>query len=385
LFQALGAIVPRLGRSHSFDPPPRQDEPVSVNDERLTRSDGLLRLIELHLDSPVHPSGQGRRRLVTITDFYVHGTLGKIRRWDKKVHIIRRYIAFEKLFLGPDPEGVRLRFETRDVEFALGVNSDSLSLPDGIVDQTSVFAELSSRPVEDRPRLKEGVRFTELLPENFGVTSLIHETDVLALFLVPDRKFEVLGLLTGRRLGEASEGKERTFEHRRLQAPEHITLILVRIFPTLEKGSLTALDLDPTRAHVVAGGDPGIAVFFGPGQQRAKLDVGVALNTRVRSASPAILRSEIVHDPGAEEFFHVEDGVGNSQAVGNGMGVSHPFQSATSLALLALFAVTKQLEGDTSDVPALVDESRGRDGAIDPTTHSHKDFSLGSRKLIRTY
>src|SRR5690606_30664120 len=106
-----------------------------------------------------------------------------------------------------------------------------------------------------RTGLEQRVLFAQHLAQHLDVPAAIDEADVLAVFLVPDRKAESTRSLAHFSLRELTEWKQRVADHLRGDSPEHVALILVRIGGTLQEHRLLSVDHACPRAHVVAGRD----------------------------------------------------------------------------------------------------------------------------------
>ena len=111
-----------------------------------------------------------------------------------------------------------------------------------------------------------------------------------------------------------------------------------------------------------------------PAQQRAELDVRVAVDARAWRSAVEVRVEERLEDAGVEFPLEVHDVERNPQLAGDAAGVVGSVERAAALLELGV-AVGHVMEAhpDANDVVALLVEERRGDRGVDAPRHRHKD------------
>src|SRR4030095_8503970 len=103
-------------------------------------------------------------------------------------------------------------------------------------------------------------------------------------------------------LGLLAEREPDAVEQPRVESPEHVGLVLVRVDGTGEEPTAAVLD----DSRVVARGEPRCARPLGEGEQLGEAETPVAADARVRGLSPRIAPHERRNDGAPELLAEVE-------------------------------------------------------------------------------
>src|SRR3712207_2353062 len=180
-----------------------------------------------------------------------------------------------------------------------------------------------------------------------------HEADVLTLDLLGDR-LQAEAPRDGPRLGLGlrPDREHQAVEHRTVDSPEEIGLVLLPVQPSVQ---LAAVD-----ARVVPGRDPIRFDLVGLVHEVAKLRERVTAHARDGRAAPGVLFDEVLDDVAAERALHVEHVVRHAEAHANAARVVDRVERAAR-PVRDLVAVAEQLHRDADDVVALLDEQRSEE------------------------
>src|SRR5690606_39680278 len=187
---------------------PREHQAVAIDDARLAGRHRALRIVEAHADAPlVEPFDARGSRLVPVADLYLHRPGAQMLRRDEEVQILRFERLAQEVVRRSDHERVRLRLESGDVQ-RLGMSNAHLApLSDRVVHEAGMLSLDLAIGRSYRTGLEQRVLFAQHLAQHLDVPAAIDEADVLAVFLVPDRKAESTRSLAHFSLRELTEWK----------------------------------------------------------------------------------------------------------------------------------------------------------------------------------
>ena len=129
---------------------------------------------------------------------------------------------------------------------------------------------------------------------------------------------------------------------------------------------------------VVAGGDGGEAVVFGPRAQDAKFDLAVAHHVGIGREAVGVAFQQVVHDAFAVIAHEVDDVELDAEVVGDAAGIVDILlpRAVTDDVVL----VDPVFHVGAHEIVALLFEEQGGDGAVDAAGEGDEDFFAGGHR-----
>src|SRR6266513_1605442 len=355
-----------------LDDTPAHDALALIEDDRLARRDGSLRLVEDDFDGAVaERPHHGRRRPVLVPDFCLDPERRDGRVAGDEVHRAGHQPVALELLHRAHHERVALPVDVDDVERVARGEPEPSPLADRVRGDALVPAEDFSLTVHDRARTEDrGVA----PPQEASVVIVRHEADLLALRLVGRNETEPARVGPHLGLGQLADGETRGGELHLREGPEKVRLILLRV--SRAQQDVTTARRVAGDARVVPRRDGDRVPCPRARQERAELQVAVAGNAGHGGPSAAVLVGEAGDDRALERVLHVEEIVRNAQPPGDVAGIVHGLRSAAApeaLRRVRRLGPRPDAHGDADDVVALLHEQGRGDGGIDTPAHSHND------------
>src|SRR5262245_22423355 len=214
------------------DRPAAEHEVVPVENGRLAGRDRLQRRVEAHAHAVVAErlDGAGHvRRAVADLD----RRPDRPPRWRDRdpVELGGLEAAALQLALRPDHDRVASRVDLDHVERLSRRDAEAAPLPDRVMHDAAVPADLTSRAIEDRAR----ARLADVLLDEAGVVVVGHEADLLTLRLVGREQAERARPLAHFGLGQPLEWEAAAAEQLLSQRVEDVALVLARVAAARER------------------------------------------------------------------------------------------------------------------------------------------------------
>ncbi len=263
--------------------------------------------------------------------------------------------------LGLDPDHIE--------RFGLAADVDPAPLANGEMDDSAVVAERGSVNIDD---LARNVGFG---PEPFHQTGIIavgHEADVLAVGLGRDIEPDLGRDSPHFGLGQSADREAQEIELLAGRAVEEIALVAALVGALVELDP-AVIDQSP---DIMAGRQAIGAKLARERDQVDELDALVARRARDRCPAAGIFVEEAVDHPFAEAGFIIEHIMGDSEPVGDRLGVVNVLPRAARAGPPDRFAMIVELERHSNDLGAALCSKRGRDRAVDPARHGDDDSGV---------
>ena len=246
-------------------------------------------------------------------------------------------------------------------------------LAHGIADKPPVLPQHRAIRGNKIPRLR---RLARVALNDPGIIPIRDEADVLTVRLAGIAEARRLRQVPDLLLAEFPQGEKRPGQLLLGQHVEHIALILALI-GRLPQPVFSLLNID---AGIVTGGNISAAKEICPLEQRAKLQIAVAVDAGIWGKSPAVACHEFADDLLPEFLRKVENIVGDPQAEGSGASVLDILQTAAGPVWGdPCILVAVKLHGTAGARIARVPQELGRRAGIYAAAHGHQDLVLPCR------
>ena len=262
-----------------------------------------------------------------------------------------------------DDDGVPLRQDLHDINFAVRRHPQAPALADGIVDNAAVGADNIAVQVEERAGFW---RFAGAALDDLRVIAVRDKADVLAVVLAGVDQAGFGGNFT--RFGLTQAAKRELDPRKRLlcQIVEHVALVL-RLVEGLFEDVLLPFPLD---AGIVPGGDIAAAHDIGALKQLVEFQIAVAVDAGVRRNAVLIGVHKAVDDALGEFVLEVEDIIRHTEAVGHTACVLDIVERTAGVGLRnARVFIIIELHRAADAGEACVRQQLGRDGGIHAAGH----------------
>ena len=238
------------------------------------------------------------------------------------------------------------------------------------MDDAAVPAQHSPVEIDDIAGLG-GAGFEPL--DDVRVAARRHETDVLAVVLVGDRKAETAGKLPRLPLCLVAQRKPQHLELLARGGKQEIALVALFLAGAIERAASCG---QRTRGHVVAGRQHLGAEFARGCQEIAELDRLVAIDARHRRLARDIARGKAVDDRLLEPALVIEDVVRDPDPLRHRSRIVNVLTGAAGTLAVGRCTVIVELQRHANDVIALGLEQCRRDRGIHAARHGDHDAGV---------
>ena len=274
----------------------------------------------------------------------------------------------EQILLATQNDATACRIDVDHIAGGASTAGESLALADREELDAVMGAEVIALEVVKAARL-EGLA---AVAEEGLVILARHKADLLAVLLVGHLEPKLAGDAADLLLGEGAEREEGAGKLRLLERKEEVGLVLLGIQPLAQDGGSVRGVLHD---RVVAGGDEGGSEGGGLVPEIAELQLLVAHDARVRSASGPVLVGEIIDHEPLEGNGLVDHIVGNPERMGDAAGIGDRLGAAAFVLGPGHAVLGPELHGDPDHVPALFLEKPCGHTGLNATAHPHDDAS----------
>src|SRR5262249_57003355 len=139
-----------------------------------------------------------------------------------------------KRFARADQSAARRRVETYDIEWGTGGDAKPPPLTDSEVNNAVMAAEHAAVQIDDLAG-SGGARTQPF--DHIGITTVWHETDVLAVLFVGDREAEAAGQNAGVPFRATTPSEKQQIERRARLRQQEIALIALRLAGAVERAA----------------------------------------------------------------------------------------------------------------------------------------------------
>ena len=209
-------------------------------------------------------------------------------------------------------------------------------------------------------------------PQEAAIVAVGHEADLLAVRLVGRHQAEPPRVLAHLVLRQIADGKARGGELRLGERPQEVTLVLAAIARAQEREAFRARVA--LHARVVSGGHRSGVPRARAREQGAELQLAIAGHARDRRAAARIAVGERCDDGPVELLRHVQQVIGNAEALGHAPRVVDGVAAAARAeARGRLVAAPPHAHGDADGLVSGLHEARGGDRGVDAAAHADDD------------
>ena len=360
-----------------------QHAPAVVDHQRLSGCDCGDRLVERQLycvGIQLHDVRGSERGSVPNTDRH---PCSRRRRGRKPVQLSADQSAAQKLFARADHHRALFRTNRDYVHRCRESARDTPPLSDRIAGEPVVLTYDGAAGGHDRS-VGQGRRVGgKPLLEDPRVVSIGDKADLLTLRLFGDYlEAHCMSACASLCLVQRADGQDQTRQHRAIDSPQEIGLVLVVIHP--------AVQLSVHDARIMPGRYPsridGICLL----QKVTKLGERVAPDARNRCAAAGVLRDKVVYHIVSEPGLQIQNVVRNPELLAHASRVVYRIERATG-SVGHVFSVTEQLHCGADHIVALLDQNSRRDRGIDAARHRdqhpfapHADSAAASWRALVT-
>src|SRR5204863_4582749 len=267
-----------------------------------------------------------------------------------------------KRLAGPDDDRVRAGIGAQHVQGLPRRNADPSALAGRKAPEAVVAAEPAALLVED---LALGL-LDAVAPQEVTVVAAPEKTGLLALRTPRGCESGAAGLGPRLLLGLLAQREPNPVEQARVEAGEHVRLVLPRIVAAGQQAPAAMLD-DPC---VVPGREARGSGTLREREELREAKAAVAANARIRSLAAGVAAHERGHDRPAKLLAQIERHVWETERVASLARRDHGFRRATGTLRVRRRRIDPEPQRDPDRLRARAQE---RNGAVDTATHRHRD------------